>query len=159
MQIQLNDLFNKIIINGTIKPVWYSSMGYMLEVNGTKFFNPLECHMSFLLGQGNDEWRTCIGDERYKEIEACIVEKVLPKIDKKGSKTINSYTLKHALECEIGGYVSNETVKFIMAVHGAPTRRSKEEYDINVSYPYAGSFDLKTNWNRKRKSKYCRGRR
>ena len=113
MQIQLNDLFNKMIINGTIKPVWYSSMG-------------------------------------------CIVEKVLPKIDKKGNRTINSYTLKHALECELGGYVSNETVKFIMAVHGAPTRRSKEEYDINVSYPYVGSFDLKTKWTRKRKSKYCR---
>ena len=153
------DLFHEINIKGTIKPKWYSSLGYMIEVNGTKFFNPLECHFSFLLGQGDDEWKTCIGDERYMEIEACIVDKVIPKINKEGNKTINSYTLKHALECEIGGYVSNETVKFIMAIHGSPTRKSQEEYDINVMYPYSGSFDLKTNWNRKRKSKYCRGRR
>lgn len=157
MKVQVNELFSKLIINGTIKPVWYSSMGYMLEVNGTKFFNPIECHMSFLLGQGNDKYKTCLGDERYKEIENCILEKVIPHVSKGGSKTINSYTLKHAIECEIGGYVSNETVKFIMAVHGAPTRRSAEEYDINISYPYSGTLDLKTKLTRRRKSRYCKG--
>lgn len=159
MKVRMNELFQKMIINGTIKPSWYASMGYMLEVNGTRFFNPIECHLSFLLGQGEDEWKTCVGDERYKEIEECIVEKVLPKLSNQGNKTINSYTLKHALECELGGYVSNETVKFIMAIHEAPTRKTKEEYDINVIYPYSGSLDLKGKWNRRRKTKYCRGRR
>lgn len=87
------------------------------------------------MGQGDDEYKTHVGDGRYRQIEAWLVENVLPYATTKGSTVISSYDLKHVVENRIGGYVSNETVKFIMAMHEMPSaNQSKRPYPINVMY-------------------------
>ena len=131
----MNELLENLTINGTEKPAFYSSPGYNMDVKGTKFFNPISCHFSFLMGQGDDEYKTHVGDGRYRQIEAWLVENVLPYATTKGSTVISSYDLKHVVENRIGGYVSNETVKFIMAMHEMPSaNQSKRPYPINVMY-------------------------
>ena len=131
------DLIECIHIDGTTKPTRYDTIGYLLEVKGTKFFNPIECHYSYLLGQGNDKYKTCVGDDRYKEIEKYLVEKIIPKIKKSGSRVKTSYDIKHMAESNISGYVSNETVKFILSMYRVPvaivTKRDKN-YPINLKY-------------------------
>lgn len=132
---EIGELMGKLHINGTITPEFYSSLGYQIEVNGTRFFNPLSCHYSFLLGLGEDKYRTRIGDDRYKQIEKWLVEEIIPEIKPYAKQRISSYRIKHLCEGAIGGYVSNETVKFIMAVHGVPHLDRHGEYYLNVYYP------------------------
>lgn len=129
-----DDLIQKLNINGTMKPIWYKTIGYAVEVNGTRFFNPVGCHYSFLLGKGEDKYKTCIGDRRYKQIEEWLVENIISKICTKSKKTLSSYGIKHKCENAIGGYVSNETVKFILSLHKVPIAETKEEYPINLKY-------------------------
>ena len=97
---------------------------YKVQVRNTYFLSPVEQYNAYLKGTGNKRFMTCVGDARYKAIEECIINKVLPNIRRYGKKKISSYGLKHAIENEVGGYVSNETVKYIMAVHRAPDRKS-----------------------------------
>jgi hypothetical protein len=121
-------------INGTVKPSWYWGIGYQLEISGTRFFNPIDCHYSFILGQGSDKYKTCVGDKRYNQIEEWLVENIIPKIRIHSKKTRSSYTIKHWCEAAIGGYVSNETVKFILSLHRVPIAETKEDYPINIRY-------------------------
>lgn len=131
---KFEDLIQNININGTMKPIWYGTIGYAIEVRGTKFFNPIGCHYSFLLGQGNDKYKTCIGDKRYHQIEEWLIKNIIPRVCRKSKKTISSYRIKHWCEREIGGYVSNETIKFILSLHKVPIVEGKEEYPINIRY-------------------------
>ncbi|SHJ99413.1 hypothetical protein SAMN02745248_01504 [Hathewaya proteolytica DSM 3090] len=131
------DLIEYIHIDGTTKPTWYETLGYLLEVKGTKFFNPIECHYKYLLGQGSDEYKTCVGDDRYKEIEQCLVKHFIPRIKKYGRRIKTSYDIKHMVQNKIGGYVSNETVKFILSMYKVPVAvidRKDEAYPINLKY-------------------------
>ena len=134
LETEFGELIQNIHINGTIKPSWYVTLGYIVEIKGIEFFNPLDCHYSFLLGQGSDEYRTCVGDKRYKLIEDWLVKKIIPKIQKTGYRTITSYKIKHMCEKAIGGYVSNETVKFILSFHKVPIATTRERYPINLTY-------------------------
>lgn len=134
LETEFGGLIQNLHINGTIKPSWYETLGYMVEIKGTKFFNPLDCHYSFLLGQGNDKYKMRIGDKRYKLIEEWLIKKIIPRIQRSGYITISSYTIKHKCEKAIGGYVSNETVKFILSLHKVPIAEAREEYPINIRY-------------------------
>lgn len=134
MILQFEDLISNLNINGTIKPTWYSTIGYMVEVKGTTFFNPIQCHYSFLLGKGSDKYKTCIGDERYRQVERWLIKYIIPRMRNKSKRIVTSYTLKHWCEDAIGGYVSNETVKFILSMHKVPIAEDKIKYPINIRY-------------------------
>lgn len=136
---------NDIKIDGTmVSSEYHKEAGYKVECKGIKFFSPFSCFSSYILGEGAGDYRSKINDDRYNEIKACILEKVIPYVCKTGRKTLSSYTLKHGLEQELGGYVSNETVKIIMIELGVPTRKSKYEYSINILYPYSGVLPLES---------------
>lgn len=134
-----NKLLNELNIegmghNGSVKC-------FKLNVKGTRFLSPITCYYSFLMGQGDDKYRTAIGDKRYREIEHYIVKHIIPNMRTTtgGGYMMDSYGLKHLIERTIGGYVSNETVKFIMAYHGA-LHLAERTTRINVLYPMSKAW-------------------
>lgn len=133
----VNELLKKIVI-GSMKSKECHEAGYKVIVEGVKFFSPSSCFNSYILGLGEDEYKTEIGDERYNQIKEWIQKNVMPYLDVKGRKLCSTYGLKHFIEYNIGGYVSNETVKVIMCELGAKKRRVMhgEEYPINLFYSY-----------------------
>lgn len=136
MILEENDLLNELNIEGTIKYGKSKNNAYILNVKGTRFINPVSCHYAFLLGLGDDRHKTCLGDDRYKLIESYILKNIIPNMRATtgGGYMMSSYGLKHIIENAIGGYVSNETVKFIMAYHES-TYVHAAEPEINVIYP------------------------
>ena len=129
----MNDLKELININGT-KPLDFGDIVYMLEIKGTKFSSPVDCYDSFLLGKGEDKYKTCIGDIRYKLIERWLIENIINKVCKRSRRIESSYGIKHRCGSAIGGYVSNETVKFILSLYEVPTAAAKGDYPINLNY-------------------------
>lgn len=144
MKENQSNLLKELIIKGTMKQYIKNNCveGYQVELEGTKFFSPLESFNNFILGEGGDLFKVKVDDDRYKEVEQWIQKNILPSVCKGGSKTLSSYGLKHMIQGELGRYVSNETVKAIMAYNRSPTRRSNEEYPINVYYPYKGIIGI-----------------
>lgn len=119
----------------------YKGPGYLMEVENTKFFSPYKCFCSFIMGFREDEYKTQIGDKRYKYIEEWLCDRVIPKTKGRTNTYMSSYDLKHVCEADIGGYVSNETIKFILAKNDVRHRDTEEEYPINVLYPMSGKIN------------------
>ena len=141
-------LLNKCFIDGyTLNEVFKNGeepvikvTDFLIEVNGVKFKSPSKQFYKFVLGELDDMFKTRLGDNRYEQIRSYIESNVMPHIRKNSSKITNSYALHHKITRALGFYVSNETVKVIMAFLGVPTRRSKEEYPLNVEYYYSGNI-------------------
>lgn len=145
MKYTQKEMIDKIVVKGNMKQYFknYYVSGYKVEVNGVKFFSPEDQFISFILGDGEDKYKTKVGDDRYKQIEEYIKTNILHYVSKSGSKTLSSFGLKHMIEYELGFYVSNETVKVIMALADVPTRANGEDYPINIYYPYSGIIGIK----------------
>lgn len=136
-----NKILEEIKIGKMMKSSEYmKEPGRQVEVNGIKFFSPLSCLNTYILGLGEAEYKVEVGDDRYEQIKAWIQENVMPYLDVHGKHLCSSYGLKHLIEDNIGGYVSNETVKVIMCELGAKKRRfiHGHEYPINLFYSYNG---------------------
>lgn len=108
--------------------------GNGIEVYGVKFFSPYSCYESFILGDSDDKYKTRLGDKRYLRIAAYLYINVIPDIMSGKDRHRNSYGIKHQVENAIGGYVSNETVKYIMAMFKVPHIETSTEYPINIDY-------------------------
>jgi len=140
----MKSLIKSLKINGIKKPTSYCNMTcYQVEVKGTTYFNPVEYHNSFLLGQGGDKYKTCIGDDRYLKIENWLTENIIPNVCENSGTTITSYQLKHLCEDFIGGYVNNETIKFISAMHEVSTVKSMNTYPLNIIYQISKSIIIR----------------
>ena len=131
----MNKLIENLKINRLVKePKCYSAPCYEVEVMGTTFISPVECYNSYLLGLGTELYKTCVGDNRYKLIENWLVKNVIPGIRKHSNKSISSYILKHLCENCLGGYVSNESIKYILSLYEMPVENNITKYDINIRY-------------------------
>lgn len=140
MKENRNGLLDKIKVNGSMKSPDGFGGGLKVEFNGVKFFSPVEAFHLYILGEGDKRDKVRVDDERYNQIKEWIQKNVMPYLDVKGRKLCSTYGLKHFIEYNIGGYVSNETVKVIMCELGAKKRRVMhgEEYPINLFYSYNG---------------------
>ena len=140
----MKSLIESLKIIGIKKPTSYCNMTcYQVEVKGTTYFIPIEYQNSFLLGQGGDKYKTCIGDYRYLKIENWLTENIIPNVCENSATTISSYQLKHLCEDSIGGYVNNETIKYILAMQEVPTVKSTNTYPLNIIYQISKSVIIK----------------
>lgn len=119
----------------------YKGPGYLMKVENTKFFSPYKCFSSYIMGFREDDYKTQIGDKRYSYIEEWLHDRVIPKTKGRTNTYMSSYDLKHVCEADIGGYVSNETIKFILAKNDVRHRNTEEEYPINVLYPMSSKIN------------------
>lgn len=106
--------------------------GFGVNVNGTKFESPRE---NFKVISNPNE-------EHLKKVEAWIDEVLMTYMTRKSINTrISSYGIKHKCEKDIGEYVSNEEIKYLLALKGIPSRGTSDRvYPLNLCYPLSQDF-------------------
>lgn len=116
---------------------------YGLNVNGTKYAITVGQYENYIKNPDLDI---------LEKIEGWVDTRLMPYMTRKSInyKGYDSYVLKHIAEEELGpavnGYVSNEEIKYILAMKGikgkakAMGNSTLDRYPINLNYPLNNEF-------------------
>lgn len=106
-----------------------------VNISGNKFRSPKNQYIEYIKKMDK---------ATFEIIEKWIDERVMPYMTRKSVNynSFNSYILKHIAERELGFYVSNETIKYLLAIKGIKGRNTYDhyEYPLNLYYPLSSKF-------------------
>lgn len=129
---QLNHEIIKKVKTYDISEPEYIKIG----VNDTEFVCQTEEFNEYIINCPEDHWN---------KVEQWIDEKLIPYMTRKSINynTHSSYGLKHVCENEIGDYVANVQIMYILALKNVPCGASRLTYyyGLNLHYPLSMDFE------------------
>lgn len=106
----------------------------IIKVSDTIFRSPIGDFKKFVVNQNDEHWN---------KVNEWIDRYIIPNMTRRtiNYKVDGSSNIKIQCQKDIGEYVSNDEIKYILAIRGIKGDNNSEKYPLNLYYPLSSEYN------------------